>query len=276
MKTNDHIIHNRAGQEMVVHVYPADNAKAPLALIAHGISGSVESPVAQRLSAVFRRMGHRVIVPDMRNNINDSGGSIDDFTFEQHASDFADAAEWVRTTWANRPTVIAGYSIGAYAAVRLAADAPLEYQKLVLVAPVVSGDFYLQVLEKNLPQGWAEWKRSGIATFGNDRNMLFEMKFPDNASWRQASALSDAHKISMPTVVINADKDFLVPPEHMAALRHHLPRATMSTAQGADHMFRDMAGKSHPGLEQALRSFLKDHGMQAYRNLRSARTFGIG
>lgn len=70
----------------------------------------------------INRDGMITITPDTRHSLNSSGGDIAKFTFGGHAADLADVLAWMKAQkWFTGPLHLAGYTLGGFSALKVAA-----------------------------------------------------------------------------------------------------------------------------------------------------------
>lgn len=173
-----HTVRGSAGP-MVVHRYRR-SASAGTAVVAHGRNGAADQPQMLPIVDACLDRALAVVAPDLCNSgANDSAGGAADFTMAAHIADvrtamaFAAEVEPVRR---GEPLLLIGHSMGAYAAVRIAAEAPPGTVSGVLaVSPVISGRALLAArqamgggalaaLQAELPGAVTEWPQHDLAT----------------------------------------------------------------------------------------------------------------
>lgn len=164
---------------MRVHRYRRHDAPAGTALVAHGRNGAANQPHMLPIIEACLERSLAVVAPDLcHSDANGSDGDSAGFTIAAHLADvrtalaFAQEAEPVAP---GAPLILIGHSMGAYAAVRLAAEAPAGTVAGVLaVSPVISGRALIKArkamgaaalaaLEAELPGALAEWPQHDLA-----------------------------------------------------------------------------------------------------------------
>ena len=234
---------NRHGNALNVKVTFPENPSATV-LIHHGYSGSIQSPVIQRLSKVFHDNGFITVAPDTFNSLNSSGGDIANFTFHGHADDLADTAAWAQKQgWFQGPLHLAGYSLGGFSATTLAADTA-DLKSLLLIAPILSGKFFAAAFESATPGLMDFWARRGQLGFTNDKGKSFDAPFAAWSEWITADSLAGAGKVTAPVTIVTASKDTLILPAHLegAKAAFHNAALWMKAIKGEDHFFAQKPG----------------------------------
>lgn len=108
----------------------------PVAVICHPhplYGGSMANKVVHILSETFLEMGLITVRFNFRG-VEESDGRFDHGSGETH--DLLAVLDWVRAVYPGSPVWLAGFSFGAYVALRAHADAGV--QRLLLVAPPVT------------------------------------------------------------------------------------------------------------------------------------------
>src|SRR5204863_7609974 len=120
-----------------------------LALLLHGWEGSVESSYMRLTAAQLLQRGYEVF----RLNFRDHGAThhLDEGIFHSNRIDeVVHAARDVAARFAQRPLVVAGYSLGGNFALRLALRAPaagLELAHVAAVCPVLDPAATMDAME---------------------------------------------------------------------------------------------------------------------------------
>ena len=203
----------------------------PLLLI-HGIAatGAMFGPILPTLAA-----HHQVIVPDLRGHgrSRQLGGTL---SVEQFASDLHSVLNLLGV----RRCIVLGYGHGGAVAQQLAHTAPERVKRLVLAcAPAAPGQSAREYLAGALLP--SAMRLLGTQTLGSltghqitglqDRNRVADaaralLQF-DSRSW--------LHTVTCPTLILQAERDTIVPRHHAAALAERLPNATLRTVPNAGH-----------------------------------------
>lgn len=131
------LLRGPAGNIEVLTSYPADSPAGSAAVILchpHPLyGGSMANKVVHTLSETFNGMG----VPTLRFNFRGVGLSEGEFDQGRgEAEDLAVVARWLQERYPAAPLWVAGFSFGAYVALR--AQPVVQAERLLLVAPPVS------------------------------------------------------------------------------------------------------------------------------------------
>lgn len=130
-------INGPAGQLEIQVEQPAnEDPAAPVAVICHPHplhGGSLNNKVVHILASAFNRMGLSAVRFNFRG-VGRSGGEFDNAVGE--VEDLAAVVSWVRNQRPDAPIWLAGFSFGAYVALK--AHAELQAERLLLVAPPLS------------------------------------------------------------------------------------------------------------------------------------------
>lgn len=169
--------------DMVVHVHEPPGALRGVALVAHGRNGAAGQTHLLPVIAACLDRGLAVVVPDLCHSCaNASPGAADAFTMAAHLADVAAALDLAGRMFPADPLaaptrLLIGHSMGAYAAVRIAAEHPDAVSGVLAISPVISGNALiaareamgpdaLTALRREVPGALAEWPRhdlSGVA-----------------------------------------------------------------------------------------------------------------
>ncbi|WP_336048769.1 alpha/beta fold hydrolase [Streptomyces sp. CA2R101] len=205
---------------------------APPAVLLHclGEDGEDWRGVVGRLAGT-----HRVYAPDQRGHgRSDWPGA---YGFERWRDD---AIGFLEALGLERVALI-GHSLGAVAALLLAADRPELVDRLVLeeVPVPLPAEPPQEVPEQ--PAGPQAFDRHAEAAVVAERNA------PDPAWWDAPA------KVTAPTLVIGGGESSHIPQDHLADLVERIPDARLVTVEGAGHLVHE----ERPGeFLAAVTSFL--------------------
>lgn len=193
------------GRRMALDLHDVEPGRR-IAVVAHGRNGAPDQLQMIPIIAACRSIGLGVIAPHLRNsNANCSDGTSQTFTMEGVVADLDEILEWLQTEGFAPPVLVAGHSMGGYAALRMAAEKP-DVTAVLAVAPVTSGTRLiaahrahgsLENLDREVPAARAEWPQHDIAGL--------------------------APKITQPVALLVGSLDHLTQVPDVSALREHLP-----------------------------------------------------
>ena len=236
----------RGEQGPLIHVgvFGPPRPTGRLVFVAHGRNGKADAPHMTPVIRAYLGAGYTVVAPDCAHSCwNDSEGEAADFTMARHVADLRRSIEWAtvhaRTpggaeelVWDGGRFALAGHSMGAYAACRLAAtDYRDRTEHVLAVSPVVSGRRQiesralqpggLEDLRREVPGALEEWPRHD----------LFEI----------------IHALEMPVGVIVGADDTVTRVSDVQDFCRHLPNPTGLNV--VDHEHHCLLG---PGFDRAL------------------------
>ncbi|MEV0601991.1 alpha/beta hydrolase [Streptomyces sp. NPDC050315] len=211
-------------------------ADAPPAVLLHclGEDGEDWRGVVGQLATT-----HRVYALDLRGH-----GQSDwpgEYGFERWRDD---AIGFLRELRLDEVTLI-GHSLGAVAALLLAAERPELVARLVLeeAAPPLPAEPPQEVPEE--PAGPAAFDWAAKAAVVAERNA------PDPRWW------DGLPRITAPTLVIGGGADSHIPQEHLARMTELIPHAELVTIDGAGHLVHEERPRE---FLEAVRGFLAREG----------------
>jgi pimeloyl-ACP methyl ester carboxylesterase len=177
-----------------------------IAIVAHGRNGAPDQPQMTPIIEACRRSGLAVVAPNCRNSdANCSDGTSRTFTMEGAIADLHEVMDWLHREGFASPALVAGHSMGGYAALRSAAEKS-ELGTVLAVSPVTSGSRLiaahqahgsLPMLEQEVPKAREEWPLHDISRL--------------------------AAKITQPVALLVGALDHLTQVPDVAALRTRLP-----------------------------------------------------
>ncbi|MBN8521032.1 MAG: alpha/beta hydrolase [Alphaproteobacteria bacterium] len=248
-----HWINSRQSERILVNVYEPQGDLSGVALIHHGYGGSSQSPVITRLREVFLSAGMSTVVPDTRNSLNQSGGDITHFTFQEHAENLEDVYNWLVTEGDKHiPFHLCGYSLGGYSVTTLL-KLKENFRSALLVAPIFSGIFFRQGMEASAPGIMDFWKDKESIGFKNDTGIDFNAPYRCWDEWLRADSIGERIPMSGKVTLVTAQKDSLILDEHLevAEKAFSLANLKLVTIPEETHFF-----DQHPNR---LKNLAKNH-----------------
>ena len=224
------------------HILEPDGGAKSLLLLLHGRDGAGRSPHIVPIAEAYLARGWRVVAPDLPHSRAVPGsGPAELYTMSGHLEDAAAVLQWARDTWPKdaRRLGLAGHSVGAWAAARLAA-AEDALDHLLGVSPVLSGRALLEARRAMGPPAVQALRREAPA-------MLAEL-----STIKAAPAL---RRVTAPVAVVTGASDGITPPA--------VARAWFRAAAGAC-FYMALPGQHHcpagPAYERALAAALDAAG----------------
>jgi pimeloyl-ACP methyl ester carboxylesterase len=230
-------IQNRKEQKIAVVVEGEKNTKA-LAFVMHGLGGYKEQPQLLVCEEAFLEAGYTVVRFDTTNTFGESDGEYEKATVTNYYEDLEDVITWAQQqSWYQEPFVLLGHSLGGICTTLYTENFPEKVTALAPLATVVSGE--LSVQEKG--EAAVEWKRTGwreeesISRPGTIRRLPWS-HMEDRL---QYNILTEAHKLTMPVLLVVGSKDTVTPLKHQKIFFDTLPGTKeLHVIEGAQHTFR--------------------------------------
>jgi len=229
-------IKNRYGLEVFIKLLMVPGAQHNVYL-AHGLGNAHDGAVLRGLTRAFVDSGYNVIVWDATNAPNRSEGSTGRASFYYYHQDLEDVVDWSKgQPWFKPEFAMAGHSLGGMASGVYAAAHPQQVERLVLVAPVVSGP----ALRRRVPaplRWWWRW-RGELRPRMLGRNP-YGWEFI-RSGWSY-NLLAEAPRLTMPVLIVGAARDVLIPTRLLRRLYRRLPgeRKELVIVPGARHGFNE-------------------------------------
>lgn len=251
-----YFIKNRKGQNICVLLEKTENQKG-LAFVMHGLSGFKEAPHIVTFAAAFLEKGYTVVRFDTTNTFGESDGNYEDATITNYYEDLEDVIEAsTLEEWYQEPFCLAGHSLGGISTALYAERHPERVKGLAPISSVLSGNLHLEAQEKYNAQELREWEESGwrVSKSASRVGLVKRLRWHSfKNDLMQYDLLSDAHKLTMPVLMIVGDHDDGTPSEHQQILFDALPGSKeLHIIKGAPHTF-----KQQEHLDEIKEIFLK-------------------
>jgi pimeloyl-ACP methyl ester carboxylesterase len=263
-------------RDVAVFVYQTDDhaaAKAPPLVMIHGFRGTHHGllDIVDQIAKLDQKKGieRSIFVPDLPNF-----GASAPFSDQTHSADtYAEMTEHLIREISRRLGATAvdvfGHSFGTLVAARVAKNAPESVRKLILAAPIARPQLshlnakltdisYMkvgQLLPAKLANRWLRAKfairamnAAAVKNPALKREILAKhlAHFADFADYHKMleayqsashdDILSFADEISVPTLVINGDRDEIAPIAESRELAQAIPGAQFAEIAGVGHI----------------------------------------
>ncbi len=203
-------------------IEPMKQEKSEIVVLMHGYTSCKSAPEILDVAAEFSRRGFRVIAFDFRAH-GESGGSITSIGPLEADVDTKAVVDWVSSHYPKRPLVLAGFSMGAVAAI-------MEGYKDPRVKAIIADSPY-PILSEVVPRwlgskaGIPGWYSQLISAWGSlltGENLDFgPMKL---------------RNIPKPLVIFVGDRDPLVKPKEAEEISSKSPCGVLIVVPGAGHV----------------------------------------
>lgn len=234
-------IKNRKGQKIIVLLDRSEPQRG-LAFVMHGLGGFKEQLHIAAFAKAFHDQGCTVVRFDTTNTFGESEGNYEHATITSYYEDLEDVIEWAKNeSWYQEPFALSGHSLGGICTALYAERHPEQVSLLAPIAPVVSGALSVAFKEKHDALKIARWKETGwkeeesVSTPG----LIKRLPWSHMEDRLKYDLLIDAHKLTMPVLLIVGDKDDSTPPEHIELFYEALPDPKeLHIIPDAPHTFR--------------------------------------
>lgn len=182
---------------------------AGTAILLHSASGIAETRVMNTLAEAFKIRGFCVVRFDATNSLGDADGDFSKFTTTSYRKDLDRVIEWAETQpWWQEPLVLAGHSLGGLVAGMYAHEHQAEVDELILLAPTLSGESYVQTYLHNDHEGYSAWKETGERTISHPiSHDDFSLPFSFVEDMMQYNLLPTDGNLPIPTTVVAGTED---------------------------------------------------------------------
>ncbi len=234
-------IKNRKNQNIAVILEKSGNPKG-LAFVMHGLGGFKEQPHIATFAQAFKDKGLTVVRFDTTNTYGESDGDYADATTTNYFEDLEDVTEWAKDkSWYKEPFYLAGHSLGGISTILYAEKYPKCVKGLAPISTVVSGKLSMETerFQKEKDDwektGWREQKSESVP------GLVKRLKWSHMIDRMKYDVLPEAHKLSMPVLLIAGTEDDSTPPPHQQILFDAITHSNKEfhIIQNAPHTFRE-------------------------------------
>ena len=245
-------------ESMEVHAEGLENINNhKLAFIQHGLAANQQHQAVTAVKQAFLDKGYVVVTFNSRFSLGKNNRQVENARLTTFKEDLSDIISWAATQdFYSEPFALAGHSLGGASVIAYAAEYPQKVGHLIGITPVVSGDLWEQACLKNLPDFCRNWQTSGFYAYQTpDKKDEVRIAYKTLEEAKQFNAVSEAQKIKVPTLLIAAEKDEIIPPDDIKKLYDNLPFfKQMSVVADSGHNF--VSRKNQNDLTTAVRLFL--------------------
>lgn len=230
------------------------------AVLLHSATGVKETPLMESLAEAARQAGQNVVRFDAFNSFGKSGGSVHDMTVSSYIEDQREVLAWARKQdWWSEPLTLIGHSVGGLVALLHAVRSDSHsVERLVLVAPMTSGESYAHIGSEHDPELFHGWHEKGIRDVTHQltgEKGTLSWNFVEDA--KRYDALREP-ALPCPTLLLVGSEDTVAPLADVSRLLLHA-RAdiTLKVIDGALHTPTDKAQLLD--IEKTVVSWLDKH-----------------
>ncbi len=216
-----YFIKNRKGQNVSVLLEHVDNQKG-LAFVMHGMGGNKVDGGMEAIAGACREMSFTVVRFDTTNTFGESDGAYEYATPTNYFEDLEDVIEASSLEqWYQEPFFLSGHSLGGMCSTLYAQKFPERVAALGLLAPVVSGGYFLKTYEKYAPQELELWRTKNVrvASDGSEHRLLWICM----EDYQRYDLLKEISKLSFPVLVVVGEEDKKTPAEYAKVFFDALP-----------------------------------------------------
>jgi len=212
-----------------------------LAFVMHGLGGFKEQDHIKTFADSFIKDNFTVVRFDTRNTFGESEGNYENANITNYYEDLEEVITWAKTQeWYKEPFFLAGHSLGGICILLYALKHPKEVRALAPIATVVAG----KLTAANEPKERVdEWNRTGwkISPSGSKPGVMKKLNWTQFiADTSKYDILPDAHKLTMPVLLIAGDKDNGTPVKDQQLLFDKLSgERELHVIKDGPHTFRE-------------------------------------
>lgn len=203
------------------------------------MSGNKEQPHIVAVADAFREKQLTVVRFDSTNTFGESDGAYEDMTVTGYLEDLEDVISWSKTQrWYQEPFCLAGHSIGGLVSMLYSQRHPQLVKAFAPISTVVSGMFTKQTAW--LVDVIDTWGKTGflVEESATRPGLIKKLKWAFMKDLLQHNALSRADRLTMPTLLMVGEYDYMTPLVHQKLLFDRLPgKKELHIIKGAPHTF---------------------------------------
>ena len=223
-----------------------------LAVIQHGLASDMTHPVVREAKKAFLDRGYVVVTFDSRYSLGKSGGNVSKARLATFEEDLQTVIGWAKEqSFYREPFALAGHSLGGASVLVYAARNPAQVERLIPIAPVVSGQKWEETCMTNMHDFCKEWKKNGFYDYQSEKisyQVVEEAKTYD--------AVKLAEKIKAEVLLVAAEDDNVVAEADVRELYEALPaKKSLAVISGSGHNFESM--KNQEDLYNFVAGFLR-------------------
>lgn len=231
--------HRLAGyQDGIPHL----SSDAPVAILAPGYGHTARTyiPLAYQLAAA----GFRVLRYDHRNHVGDSTGAMRNACLSSMKADMEAIVDYAARRWPSSPRVVVATSLAGRVALKAAPTNP-NIQLLVLVTPIL--DFHATLSTVHHEDLFVACLRNSLGGSTNILGYAIDgTKFLDDAIKGGyadlASSLRDGRSLTIPTIILAAERDPWVSLDdvrHLVTTIPHEAKKLLTIPDAVHHLHED-------------------------------------
>lgn len=232
---------NSKGKKLsgILHLPTAKNQSNPCVLICHGFLASKEFKFIPKLAERLCKEGFTVLRFDFTGN-GESEGQLSEGTLTQAVSDLKSALDFVSalTKIDNEKIYVIGHSMGAATGI-ITASEDTRIKKMISIASPVNVERFEKNYQEIIRKINFRIPTSALAAL--EKLLITKVAFEMIKDAKKYNILNAAAKLSIPTFIIGAEKDSLVPLSETEQIYRALQtkQKSMMIMPGTKHIFAE-------------------------------------
>lgn len=233
-------ISNRAGLSLfIVTKKVSGSTPQKLAFLAHGYNDVHDSGHMRAITAPLLRSGYRVVLWDATNSRGRSEGQTSQVSLTSYLHDCEDVITWAKSQdWFITPFLLGGHSMGGATAGLIASRHPNEVERLLLLAPLVSGwrvSKRVSPLFRLLHRYTAQRRATQVAPKWFTWELMRDL--------RRYDLVSVSHRLAMPVLIVVGQADPLTTVGDQKLLIETLVQGKLEIVPLGSHNFSKAASR---------------------------------